>query len=98
MLSGWDASTTAYGYSYGIASSLVFRRSSLNFAAVTVNRDPGGAVTDWNIEKAHSFNLQYAQQYNLFNKLGTIRFLGFYNSAKLDYIVNSIWHMNQKIL
>ena len=49
---------------------------------MTVDRDPGGIVADWNVAKGHSLNLQYAQQYNLFNKLGTIRFLGFYNSAR----------------
>ena len=67
MLSGWDASTTAYGYSYGVAGSFVFRRSSLNLAAITVDRDAGGYATDWNVAQGHSFNLQYAQQYNLFN-------------------------------
>lgn len=81
MLNGWDAATTAYGYTYGIASSIQLKRSQLNFVLGTVNKEAGGPKEDFNIAKAHSFNLQYAQEFNLFNKPGTIRILGCYNST-----------------
>ncbi len=82
MLNAWDAATTAYGYTYGMASSLLFKRSSLNMALVTVNKDAGGPNTDWTVNKGYSINMQYAQEYFLFNKPGTIRALGFMNSTK----------------
>lgn len=82
MLNAWDAATTAYGYTYGFASSFVFKKSSLNFAAGTVNKDQGGPKPDWNISKGYSFNLQYAKEFYLSGRPGTIRGLGFLNSAK----------------
>jgi high affinity Mn2+ porin len=82
MLNAWDAATTAYGYTYGMASSFLFKRSSLNMALVTVNKEAGGPLPDWNVGKGYSINLQYAQEYVLFNKQGTIRALGFMNSTK----------------
>ena len=81
-LNAWDAATTAYGYTYGMASSFLFKRSSLNMELVTVNKNAGGPLTDWNVRKGYSINIQYAHEYFLFNKQGTIRALGFMNSTK----------------
>ncbi len=81
MMSAWDASTTAYGWTYGFASSLVTKKGSINFCAVTVDSAAGGATPYLGVLKAHSFNLQYAQQYSIKKKSGTIRFLGFLNTA-----------------
>ncbi|WP_317898028.1 carbohydrate porin [Aurantibacillus circumpalustris] len=81
MLSAWDAATTAYGFTYGGALKLRFKNSQINFAAVTVNKEGGGPDTDWEIKQGHSYNLQFAQKFNLGSKEGNIRCLGFYNKV-----------------
>lgn len=63
MLNAWDAATTAYGYTYGMAGSWVFKKGSLNAALVTVNEEAGGPKPDWNIKEGYSFNLQYARSF-----------------------------------
>jgi high affinity Mn2+ porin len=81
MLSAWDAATTAYGFTYGGAGRVHFKNSQLNFALVTVNKEAGGNVPDWNLRQAHSINVQYVQNFSLGEKSGKIRALGFYNRA-----------------
>ncbi len=81
MLNAWDASTTAYGYTQGLALSAQFKRSQLNFIACAVNKQQGGPKLDYNIAQGRSLNLQYVHEFDLFNKPGTIRALGFYNTT-----------------
>ncbi len=79
MLNAWDASTTAYGYTHGVAQALLFKRASVYISANTHNKKAGGDKTDWDIKQAHSFNLQYVQYFKLMAQPLQLRLLGFYN-------------------
>jgi high affinity Mn2+ porin len=80
MLGGWDAATTAYGYTHGFATSFIFEKSSINLCFNTVNKVAGGPKTDWNVGQAYSTTLQFVKNFKLFGKDGKVRLLGFYNS------------------
>ncbi len=82
MLGAWDAATTAYGYTHGLATSIIFENSSVNMSLNTHNEVAGGPKTDWNVSQAYSANLQYVRNFKLFGKTGKVRLLGFYNSYK----------------
>jgi high affinity Mn2+ porin len=79
MLNAWDVAITAYGYTHGIAQTLKFHTASVSLSLNTHNRTAGGPETDWNIQQAHSLNLQFVKDYRLFGKTGKVRLLGFYN-------------------
>ncbi|MES2678685.1 MAG: carbohydrate porin [Bacteroidota bacterium] len=81
MLSAWDAATTGYGFTYGGALKFNLKKSQINFAAVTVNKDAGGPKADLNIKEGYSINLQYARKLNLGSKTANVRLLTFYNKA-----------------
>jgi high affinity Mn2+ porin len=81
MMSAWDAATTAYGYTHGVAARYRGRNTIISGALVTVNDVQGGPTTDWNIAKGNSINLQYCRALKLADKDFNIRVLGFRNTA-----------------
>jgi hypothetical protein len=80
MSSAWDAATTAYGYTHGLAQSFVFDKSVVNLIVNTTAEEAGSELTDWDIENAHSINLQYIKKFTLGGKTGKARLLGYYTS------------------
>lgn len=79
MMSAWDAATTAYGFTHGIAARLRTKKSILSGAMVTVNTVAGDITTDWNVRQGQSTNLQYCRALKLFSKDFNIRFLAYNN-------------------
>lgn len=79
MMSAWDAATTAYGFTHGIASRLSSETQALSFAACTVDDGAGSTVTDWRIAKAHSFNLQYTRRIKVGEQFLNLRALAYSN-------------------
>lgn len=82
MLLSWDAATTAYGYTYGLAQSFIYDKSIINVSLNTVPGEAGGLKPDWDITKGHSINLQYVYQFDFMGKPGKARILGYYNRYK----------------
>lgn len=79
MHSAWDAATTAYGFTHGLAGRISNEKYALSFAACTVDEEAGGIKTDWRINKANSFNLQYSRRVSVGNQFFNWRVLGYTN-------------------
>ncbi len=82
MLLAWDAATTAYGYTYGLAQSFIYEKDIFNIVLNTVPEGAGGLKVDGDIINGHSLNLQYVHRFDFRGKSGKIRLLGFYNRYK----------------
>jgi Carbohydrate-selective porin, OprB family/WD40-like Beta Propeller Repeat len=79
MSSAWDAATTAYGFTHGIAQSFIFDKTTVNVLANTHASEAGGEKTDWDIKNAYGLYLQYIRKFTIAGKTGKLRLLGFYN-------------------
>jgi len=82
MQGAWDASTTAYGWTYGGALNLSFKHSLFNFALASVDEEAGGDLVDKNFRNAYSLNAQFVQNFMINGRVGAIRVFGFFNRAK----------------
>lgn len=79
MMSAWDAATTAYGYTHGVAARLRMKKNIFSGALVTVNAIQGDITTDWNVRQGQSINLQYCRALALWSKTLNIHLLAYNN-------------------
>ncbi|MCE3226863.1 MAG: carbohydrate-selective porin OprB [Bacteroidetes bacterium] len=81
MPAAWDVATSSFGYTYGTGIRINRKNDQLNFAAITVNKKPSTAETDWDIKNGHGLNLQYVRRFKLASCPASLRALTFYNRA-----------------
>lgn len=79
----WDYPANTRGYVFGAVFELGQPDWALRFSATMVTTSANGSVWDGKIGKAHAFTLEYEKRYELGGEKGTIRLLGFDNSAMM---------------
>lgn len=79
----WDYPANTRGYVFGVVFELGQPDWSLRLATTMVTNSANGAIWDAKIGKAHAFTLEYEKRYTISDQKGTIRVLGFNNSAKM---------------
>lgn len=79
----WDYPANTRGYVFGAVFELGQPDWALRLATTMVTNSANGAVWDGKIGKAHAFTLEYEQRYTIGGEKGTLRLLGFNNSAMM---------------
>lgn len=79
----WDYPANTRGYVIGAVFELGQPDWSLRLATTMVTNSANGAIWDGKIGKAHAFTLEYEKRYRIGGEKGTIRILGFNNSAMM---------------
>jgi len=79
----WDYPANTRGYVFGAVFELGQPDWALRLATTMVTNSANGAIWDGKIGKAHAFTLEYEQRYTISGQKGTIRILGFNNSARM---------------
>ncbi|MET1057876.1 MAG: carbohydrate porin [Pedobacter sp.] len=86
----WDYPANTRGYVFGTVFEFGQPDWSLRLATTMVTNSANGSVWDGKIGKAHAFTLEYEKRYTISDQKGTIRILGFNNSAKMGSYLLSI--------
>ena len=82
----WDYPANTRGYVIGAVFELGQPTWALRLATTMVTNTANGSIWDGNLKKAHSFTLEYEQRYSIGGEKGTLRVLGYNNSAQMgDY-------------
>ena len=79
----WDYPANTRGYVFGTAIEFGQPNWTLRFAATMVTNTANGSVWDAKIGKAHAFTLEYEKRYSIGGQKGTLRILGYDNSAMM---------------
>lgn len=79
----WDYPANTRGYVFGTAFEFGQPNWTLRLAATMVTNTANGSIWDGKIGKAHAFTLEYEKRYNIGGEKGTLRILGYDNSAMM---------------
>lgn len=79
----WDYPANTRGYVFGAVFDFGQPSWNLRLATTMVTNSANGSVWDGKIGKAHAFTLEYEQRYRISGQKGTLRLLGFDNSARM---------------
>lgn len=84
---GWDYPANTRGYTPSAVVELFSKKWEARAGVSMVPKEANGNIMDENIHKAHSITTELVRNFKLWNKPGTIRFLGFYTTARMgNYI------------
>lgn len=79
----WDYPADTKGYTWGIAGEWIYPKWSLKAAITMVPSYANGPKFDDSIAKANSTSVEYDRNFQINNKHGVIRLIGFYTNAHM---------------
>ncbi|RYE22836.1 MAG: carbohydrate porin [Sphingobacteriales bacterium] len=86
----WDYSANTRGYTVGLVGQLKMDKMSYALGLTLLPKEANGPKLNYNLEDAYAINAEAARNITIRNRPGTVRLLGYYNTANMGQYTQAI--------